>query len=136
MNNQVKKIFSAIGSRRGGGGKRVFELEEQTHMDIVRLAETENLDVNALPSMLINSALENRKKDEALWQRWLTLSYREQQVVALTCLGMTNRQIGARLMVSTETVKTHCRNAAVKLGLRGKGEMRRTFSDWDFTQWA
>ena len=136
MKDSIKKIFSAIGVRKEGGRKHVFELDELTFADVVHLAAEEDLDEKTLPSKLINSAIENRKADETLWQRWSTLSYREQQVVALTCLGMTNRQIAARLTISTETVKTHCRNAAVKLSLRGKSEMRRTFSNWDFTQWA
>jgi DNA-binding NarL/FixJ family response regulator len=47
----------------------------------------------------------------------VTLTLREQQVVALIGEGMANKEIAARLMVSTATVKTHVRKAMDKTGL-------------------
>src|SRR3972149_3913351 len=41
----------------------------------------------------------NPSKD-TLYQRWLSLSPRDQDVIALTCLGYTNRQIAFRLGIS------------------------------------
>jgi len=38
---------------------------------------------------------------------WDTLSRREQDVTAWACLGYTNRQIAARLGLSTDTVKSY-----------------------------
>lgn len=48
----------------------------------------------------------------------VTLSLREQQVVALLGEGLANSEIGARLCISTYTVKSHVRNAMEKTGLR------------------
>lgn len=45
-----------------------------------------------------------------------TLSEREQQVLTLLAEGLTNKQIGERLFVSAETVKTHVRRLMHKLG--------------------
>ncbi|MCS7248210.1 MAG: LuxR C-terminal-related transcriptional regulator [Anaerolineales bacterium] len=67
--------------------------------------------------------------------RWERLSRREQQVVALLCLGYTYREIASRLIVSYETVKTHARNAFRKLELRSVHEMRRALSDCDLSGW-
>ncbi len=47
----------------------------------------------------------------------VTLTLREQQVVALLGEGLANKAIGARLLVSTDTVKSHIRNAMKKTGL-------------------
>jgi DNA-binding NarL/FixJ family response regulator len=47
----------------------------------------------------------------------VVLTLREQQVVSLIGEGLANKQIAARLMVSTATVKTHIRNAMDKTGL-------------------
>ena len=52
------------------------------------------------------------------------LTPREREVVHLTTLGKTNRQIADRLFISQETVKTHVRNALVKFGVRSKSELR------------
>ena len=38
----------------------------------------------------------------------------------LCAQGLTNREIASALYIGTETVKTHLRNAFVKLGLRNR----------------
>jgi DNA-binding CsgD family transcriptional regulator len=57
------------------------------------------------------------------------------QVVALTCLGCTNRQIAARLHLSPETIKTHLRHAQRKFGVASKAELRLWLASWDFRDW-
>ena len=47
----------------------------------------------------------------------VSLTLREQQVVALIGEGLANKEIAARLMVSTATVKTHVRKVMDKTGL-------------------
>jgi DNA-binding CsgD family transcriptional regulator len=74
------------------------------------------------------------KKNE-LYQRWILLSPREQDVTALTCLKFTNRQIAARLDLSTETVKTYIQKVLNKLSLQSKADLRVTFANWDFSAW-
>lgn len=48
----------------------------------------------------------------------VTLSFREQEVVALVRQGLGNKEIGARLFISTHTVKSHVRSAMEKTGFR------------------
>ncbi len=48
------------------------------------------------------------------------LSAREQEVLALLALGMTNREIGTELFVSAETVKTYVRRIFTKLGVSNR----------------
>lgn len=84
---------------------------------------------------LILSALSHRHTSRVLWNQWRSLSPREQDVAALTCLGYTNPQIAARLHISVETVKTHMRNTLVKFQLHSKAELRMILSDWDFSEW-
>ena len=67
---------------------------------------------------------------------WEGLSPREQEVVALACLGRTNRQIAARLYLSPETIKTHMRHAQRKFGVANKSELRALLVDWDFSGWG
>jgi DNA-binding NarL/FixJ family response regulator len=48
----------------------------------------------------------------------LNLSLREQEVVALVREGLGNKEIAARLFISTHTVKSHVSNALEKTGLK------------------
>jgi DNA-binding NarL/FixJ family response regulator len=48
----------------------------------------------------------------------ISLTLREQEVVALLGQGLANKQIAAKLLISTHTVKTHIRSAMEKTGLR------------------
>src|SRR3954469_25710696 len=51
---------------------------------------------------------------------WGTLTPTELEVIALLTIGMTNREIGAEMMIAAETVKSHVSNVLVKLGVRNR----------------
>ena len=65
---------------------------------------------------------------------WNSLSQREQQVTALTCLGYRSYEIADMLGVSYETVRTHSKHVYAKFGLNRK-ELRQALKDWDFQGW-
>jgi NarL family two-component system response regulator LiaR len=62
--------------------------------------------------------------DEAL--RWpghdIGLTERESEILSLLSTGMTNREIGRKLYVSENTVKTHLRSLFSKLGVRNRAQ--------------
>jgi len=68
-------------------------------------------------------------------ERWGFLSYREQQVVALACLGYRNYEIAQLLAIAPETVKTHLQNIFAKFNLHSRNELRLVLKDWDFAKW-
>jgi DNA-binding NarL/FixJ family response regulator len=70
-----------------------------------------------------------------LYDRWLALSAREQDVVALTCLGYKNQQIAFHLGLSVTTVKSYIQNVCYKLNVHSKTEIRLAFVHWDFSAW-
>jgi DNA-binding NarL/FixJ family response regulator len=70
-----------------------------------------------------------------LYDRWLAFSAREQEVVALTCLGYKNQQIAFRLGLSVTTVKSYIQNVCYKLNVHSKTEIRLAFVHWDFSEW-
>ena len=72
---------------------------------------------------------------EELYQRWLNLSPREQDVVALTCLGYKNHHIAFRLGLSVTTVKSYIQKVCYKLHLHSKADIRVAFANWDFSAW-
>ena len=53
------------------------------------------------------------------------LSVRQLEVLKLLAEGLTTAEIGQRLFISSETVKSHRRNLMRRLGLRNKAELLR-----------
>ena len=70
-----------------------------------------------------------------LEKRWALLSRREQQVVALICLGYRNHEIAKTLTIAPETVKTHLQSIFNKFDLRSSKELRLALKNWDFREW-
>jgi len=58
----------------------------------------------------------------------LSLTEREQDVVALVARGMTNREVAAELYVSSKAVEYHLRNVYGKLGVTSRSELRARLS--------
>ncbi|MFD6178360.1 MULTISPECIES: helix-turn-helix transcriptional regulator [unclassified Isoptericola] len=50
------------------------------------------------------------------------LTEREEEVLTLVAQGLSNRQIGERLYISTKTVSVHVSNLLAKLGVSGRAE--------------
>jgi DNA-binding NarL/FixJ family response regulator len=53
-------------------------------------------------------------------QRTAALSAREREIIGLLADGLTGEEVAARLFLSSETVKTHIRNATTKLEARNR----------------
>jgi DNA-binding NarL/FixJ family response regulator len=70
-----------------------------------------------------------------LENRWSSLSHREQQVVALICLGYRNYEIAEMLVIAPETVKRHLQHIFNKFNLRSSKELRLALKNWDFDDW-
>ena len=68
-------------------------------------------------------------------QRWSSLSHREQQVIALICLGHRNHEIAKTLTIAPETVKTHLQSIFDKFNLRSSKELRLALKAWNFHDW-
>lgn len=63
---------------------------------------------------------------------WRSLTPREQQIAAMICQHLSNRQIAQRLVVSPNTVKGHVHRVLSKFGVHSKAELRQALADWDF----
>jgi DNA-binding CsgD family transcriptional regulator len=58
------------------------------------------------------------------------LTPQEQRIAVLVSDGLTNREVAARLFVSTNTVETHLRHVFQKLGVRSRTELAKRFTDF------
>jgi DNA-binding NarL/FixJ family response regulator len=50
------------------------------------------------------------------------LTERENEVLRLVATGLTNRQVGERLFISSKTVSVHMSNVLAKLGASSRAE--------------
>lgn len=76
-----------------------------------------------------------RSTDKAsfdLYDHWLELSPREQQVTYLTCLGYKNHQIAFHMGVSIRTVQSYLEHVYLKVDVRSKTDLRLKFHGFDF----
>ena len=115
--------------------RRTFTLDGRLVEYVEALAEIEQRPLDEIAVDLLISGLTQRDMAQETWRCWETLSPREQQAAALVCLGYTNRQIAARLVISIETVKSHVRNILHKFRLHSKRELSLVLADWDFSAW-
>lgn len=121
--------------RRPPAAPRLFEFDEVLLEKLRQIAVREQRSEEEVAVDLLETALTLRGTDRVRLQVWESLSPREQEVVALACLGKTNRQIAARLYLSPETIKTHMRHSLRKFGVANKVELRALLADWDFGGW-
>jgi DNA-binding CsgD family transcriptional regulator len=127
-------LLQRLGLRRETG-PRYYELDETFQVMLEDLAQQEQRSPDEVASRLLREGLQRRQAESDLWQRWQSLSAREQEVAALACLGYTNKQIALRLGVSAETVKTHLHHALAKFNLRTRAELGLLLVEWDFSAW-
>ncbi len=112
-----------------------FPIDLDLIQSLQQVADQEQRPSDEIVADLLSIGLSQHHATNDYLERWHSLTTRQQQVTALTCLNYTNRQIAARLMISHETVKTHLRNVLHKFRLHTKDELRQSFADWDFSAW-
>jgi DNA-binding CsgD family transcriptional regulator len=112
------------------------KLDQPLSLALLRLAREEEQPLNEVGQKMLSFALQHRQEAAANLKTWQSLTPREKEITALACLGYTNKEVAEKLFISPATVKTHLRNAKRKFGLRSKLELRKTLSDWDFSNWA
>jgi DNA-binding CsgD family transcriptional regulator len=114
---------------------RTYEISESLQVSLSTIARHESRPEHEIIQDMLAAGLTQYRSVDELWPKWEILSPRERDVTALTCLGLTNRQIAAHLSLSPETIKTHIRNILFKFGINSKAELRHILAGWDFSAW-
>ncbi len=98
-------------------------------------ADARDLSPRALAVDLLEQGLEKESLRARAERALDTLTPRERDVVWLTARGCTNQEIAEALVISSETVKTHMRNALGKFGVRSKADLRLLLLDLGIRWW-
>lgn len=112
---------------------RYYEIDEGLQISLRTLADNERRSEQELLPDLLAAGLDKYQSVDRFWWKWKSLSIREQQVTALICLNLTNKEIAIRLSISPQTVKTHVSHVLAKFEVKGRDELRHTLVDWDFS---
>jgi ATP/maltotriose-dependent transcriptional regulator MalT len=114
---------------------RVFLQDEELIAVIRDVAKQQSRAEEEVMAEFTKAGLNQFVAQREMQNRWNSLTHREQQVVALVCLGYRNYEIAQSLGIAPETVKTHLQHIFDKLHLRGSKELRLALRDWDFRDW-
>ena len=129
-----RRLLNLIGSRPKSGS-RTYEISESLQVTLSTVARHEGRPEHELLPELLAAGLTQYVSKDKLWNKWLILTAREQDVAALACLGRTNREIAARLNISPETVKVRLQRALAKFGVSTRSQLRMLLEEWDFSAW-
>ncbi|MDN3242493.1 response regulator [Glycomyces tritici] len=104
-------------------GARGFLLKEAgPHLIGEAVRAAANGDALIAPQVTLRLLGEFSRATRAVRQPSSPLTAREEDVLALLAMGLTNTEIGERLFLSLGTVKTHIAGVLAKLGLRNRVE--------------
>ena len=115
--------------------ERRFDLHLDLLAPLETLATYRGSTAQAVAAELVEQALLMEQLQKETWEKWQSLTPREQEVTALICCGYTGRVICARLGIANETVRSHVHNILRKLEVTNRKEIRQLLSDWDFSAW-
>ena len=116
-------------------------LKRRYHVDLNMAAYLQNLaveqesDPEQVAKEIFAKGIATHFQNEHLQHIWEQLTPREQEVTALVGLGYSNNEIGEKLMISPNTVKSHVSHAMRKFGAGKRAEMQIMLADWDFSEW-
>jgi ATP/maltotriose-dependent transcriptional regulator MalT len=124
-----------LGKRDRNESSRIFLQDEQLIAVIKDVAKQQKRTEEEVMADFTKVGLNQFLAQHELEDRWSSLSHREQQVVALICLGYRNYEIAQTLVIAPETVKTHLQRVFDKFYLRSSKELRLALKGWDFRDW-
>lgn len=130
-----RRLRALLEKKKGDDESRIFLQDEQIITLVKKVAEQQGRSEEEVITDFTRAGWNQLQHITELEERWDSLSHREQQVVALICLGHRNYQIAEILVIAPETVKTHLQNIFDKFNLRSSRELRLALRDWNFAEW-
>jgi ATP/maltotriose-dependent transcriptional regulator MalT len=132
----LRRLIMYFSRKQAGANEtRVFLQDEELIAAIKEVARQQGRAEEDIIADFTKIGLNQFLSQNEMEVRWTSLSHREQQVVALICLGYRNYQIAETLVIAPETVKTHLQRIFNKFDLRSSKELRLALKNWDFREW-
>ncbi len=113
-----------------------FALEGELLLSLEQLARYRGSTPRKVAADLLERELQSVEVERETWEKWQSLTEREQQVAALICLQYRTNQIATRLQIAPETVRSHVHNILHKMDLPNRIALRQVLAGWDFSSWA
>jgi DNA-binding NarL/FixJ family response regulator len=118
----------------------LFRLLKQLHgfffrMDAERPVETRQFEQEAHFAQPAHYSPFISIQDKKYLTLWKSLTFRQQEVLALACMGHRNFEIARMLNVEDGTIKSHWQLIFRKFNMRDRTEIRNALREWDFHRW-
>ena len=133
--HKIMEYISSMIQQRGENESRVYLRDEELVTAIKDVAKQQSRHEEEVIADFTKAGLNQFLSQNEMENRWGALTHREQQVVALICLGYRNHEIAQTLVIAPETVKTHLQRIFDKFNLRSRKELRLALKDWEFREW-
>lgn len=130
-----RRLRQLLENKKGNDESRIFLRDEEIVTLVRNAAKQQGRSEEEIITDFTKAGWDQLQQATEMEERWDSLSRREQQVVALICLGHRNYQIAEILVIAPETVKTHLQNIFTKFNLRSSKELRLVLKDWNFADW-
>jgi len=130
-----RRLRQLLENKKGDDESRIFLQDEEIITLVRNAAKQQGRSEEEIITDFTKAGWDRLQQTAEMEERWDSLSRREQQVVALICLGHRNYQIAETLVIAPETVKTHLQNIFTKFNLRSSKELRLVLKDWNFAEW-
>lgn len=115
--------------------QQIVRLEAELFLLLEKLAASQGKSVQTYALEVLEAVVYENVVQTKIEGQWETLTPRERQVAALTCLGYKNSEIAHYLTISVNTVRSHTRSILEKYGVSSKAELRLLLAKWDFETW-
>jgi DNA-binding CsgD family transcriptional regulator len=128
------RLRDLLEKRLEKSSRRVYAKDDQLVQKVKEMAVSQKRGEREIYNDIIESGMRVLSDKEKYEETWASLSTREQQVAALTCLGYRSYEIAGALGISYETVRTHSKHIYAKFGMNRKA-LRMALVGWDFESW-
>jgi DNA-binding CsgD family transcriptional regulator len=121
-------------NRQKAQKQRVYLRDELVVVKVKEIAVDQRREEQEVYDDIIKAGMKVLSDKDQYANIWDSLSHREQQVTALTCLGYRSYEMADMLGISYDTVRTHSKHIYGKFGLNRK-ELRLALQGWNFQEW-
>jgi len=128
------RVRDLLEKRPRGWFRGVFTKDKTLVRRVREMAAFQHRAEQEIYDDIIESGMKALSDKDQYEDIWASLSSREQEVAALTCLGYRSYEIAGALGISYETVRTHSKHVYSKFGLNRKA-LRLALENWNFEAW-